>query len=165
MLVGEVLTPCPASPSVAVWGLDQVLCPSAMPSAREQSQLEIKAAASVALGANATRMRDLSAEFLVPLHPLKSQPRDLCTGRLSQLLQVQLPLAVSLCTGWLSLSLSHVWCLHPFTTLHSPRSPLCLLLLSPVCCGLCSLPLPAKGCSPPRARGRLSCAEACLLSC
>lgn len=106
MLVGEALTPCLASPSVAVWGLDQVLCPAAMPSAREQPQLEIKAAAPVALGANATRMRDLTAEFLVPLHPLKSQPRDLCTGRLSQLLRVQLPLAVSLCTGWLSFSLS-----------------------------------------------------------
>lgn len=52
--------------------------------------------------------------------------------------------------GWRSLSLSCSMSSSFHPTLHLPDLLFCLPLLSPLCCGLCSLPPPAKGCSPPR---------------
>lgn len=49
--------------------------------------------------------------------------------------------------GWRSLSLSLSCSMS--SSFHPPDPLLCLSLLSPLCCELCSLPLPARGCSPP----------------
>lgn len=59
--------------------------------------------------------------------------------------------------GWRSLSLSCSVSSSFHPTLHPPDPLLCLPLLSSLCCRLCSLPLPAKGCSPPSEGLATSC--------